>query len=156
MDSGEAQHMPTGSGMPGLKDSNYPSKIAKRNIILVASIIIGIIAAALILNFFHLLPLPKFLKPKSISKPVPVTAIIARGILTTINGVNITITVYGQPQTFSLTGTKDFQQVISGTIGKGDAKVGLSSVVALKVGQEVLIIADKGSAQAKTVYILKN
>ena len=150
----EAQPAPVELGTPNPEGSNHTPKIAKRNVVLVVSTIIGIILLVLTLNFFHILSLPKFLKPKSISKPVPVTTILAKGVLTAINGTNIVVTVYGQPQTFSIAGTRDFQRVISGTIRNGDAKVDLSSASALKVGQEVLIIADKGSTQAKTVYIL--
>ena len=93
-------------------------------------------------------------KPSSISKSVPVTLNVARGNLTSMIGSTITVDVYGNVRSFSIKDTKDFQKVVSGQIKTGDAKTGRASVSELKVGQQILVIADIGSIQARSVYIL--
>lgn len=132
---------------PTLPKANSVQKIS----IVVAPLILVIILVLFILNYFHLFPSSK---PHSISKPVPVTLNLARGNLASINGTRITVNAYGKPKTFSLSGTKDFNKVVSGQIGK-DAKTQPTTISELKIGQEVLVIADIGSIEAKTVYILR-
>lgn len=145
-------------GVPKVEDLDSGTNSAKRKIILAVALIIGIILVVLvivILRFSHLLPSQTLQKPNSISKPAPVTLNLARGNLTTIDGSNIIVNSYGSPKTFSITSTKDFQKIVSGTVKTGDARTGPATASELKVGQEVLVIADVGSVEAKTVYILR-
>lgn len=141
-------------GPPVLSVTSAPNT-RRRKIIIVALVVVGVVLVVLTLIFLNIIPRPGFLKPKSISKQVPVTRTVVRGILTTISGTDITVDAYGKPQSFSVAGTRNFQRVISGNIGKNDTRVGLASISELKVGQEILIIVDKDSIQAKTVYILR-
>jgi len=93
--------------------------------------------------------------PSPVSKPAPVQITTARGIISSLSGSNLVASISGQPVTYSLSGTKDFQRVTSGTVEKGDAKTAPSTLSDLKVGQEVLIITPISSTQARSVYIIK-
>lgn len=151
MNPNEVQPVQSEYGAP-----NPDPRLTKRKIILIFSAVIGVILLFFVLDYFQILSWSKyFFKPKSISRQVPVTKTVAKGVLTAISGTDVTVTVYGKPQTFSIAKTRDFQQVVSGNTEAGDAKVVLTTMSVLKVGQEVLIIADKDSAEAKTVYILR-
>ena len=131
--------------------------VNRRTITLIALAVGVFLLTVLAVYLFRsgLLTAPTGTKPPPISKPVPATAIPNRGLLTAINGTNITVAVYGKSRIFSLAKTRDFKKVISGTVEKGDARVGPSSLSALKAGQEILVIVDKSSAQVKAVYIIK-
>lgn len=93
--------------------------------------------------------------PTSISKPAPVTITTARGTITELKKSELTIKFQDTLQVFSISGTKDFQKLVSGTVEAGDAKTVPASINELKVGQEILIIHNIGSTSARSVYIIK-
>lgn len=93
--------------------------------------------------------------PTPVSKPAPVTINTVQGTIKSVSSSSVTLDVSGKNQTFSISGTKDFQKITSGTVEAGDAKTAPSSASELKVGQKVLIIHEIGSTSAKAVYIIK-
>jgi len=139
---------PSGENLQVYRNPSKNKLILGTGLILVQTVIL------VVLYVFKLPPFTNLSQPKSISKSVPVTKTLVRGNLTAIEGTNITLSSYGKPRTFSLAQTKNFKQVTGGTIEKGDAKTGPSSMASLKPGQEILVVADLGSAEAKDIYIL--
>ena len=93
--------------------------------------------------------------PTPVSKPAPVTINTVTGTITALSSSSLTIDAGGKLQVFSISGTKDFQKITSGTIEAGDAKTAPSSASELKVGQKVFIIYNIGSTAAKSIYIIK-
>lgn len=136
--------------VPNVLDIESGSKWPKRKIILIAGISILVILS-FILGLLFLYPK----KSNSISKSTPATLNLSKGNLTSIEGTNINVSVYGKLQTFSIANTQDFQKTVSGSVEAGDIQVESTTVSELKVGQEVLVIAQIGSSAAKTVYILR-
>ena len=89
------------------------------------------------------------------SKPALVTISTVQGTITSLASSSVTINSENQTKTFSISATKDFQKVTSGTVAGGDVKTVPSSTTELKVNQQILIIYEVKSTNAKAIYILK-
>ncbi len=123
----------------------------KKRVALITAIVAGIILVVILLGYFHLLPFGKF---KSISKSGPAKVSLTRGTVTAINGSNLTLDTGGKSQTFSIANTKDIEQITSGSLEKGDAHTSPSVISALKVGKNILAVANIGSQEANVILIV--
>lgn len=92
---------------------------------------------------------------QAVAKPAPVRTTTTRGIAAAVTGTSLTVNSSGKSQTFSIIGTADFQRIISGTVEKGNVKTVPALASDLRVGQDVLVIANIGTTQARDVYIIK-
>lgn len=92
---------------------------------------------------------------KSISHPAPVTITTVRGVINALTPSSLTVNSSGKVQTFSIPAAKDIHRVISGRIEDGTAKEAPALASDLRVGQEVFIVANIGSAEARAIYIIR-
>lgn len=90
-----------------------------------------------------------------ISKPVPVTIATARGTVSAVSSSSITIKAATGDVTATFPANVDVQKLTSGTLEKGDAKTSPAKVEDIKVGQEVLLVLNKGTSQARSLLIIK-
>ena len=94
--------------------------------------------------------------PSVISQPAPNDTRTAQGTLVRINNNILSVQISGASvQHFIVSKTFDFQQLVSGTPQRGDAKTVPAAYSDLQTGQQVLVIAEKNSNYARSVYILQ-
>ena len=94
--------------------------------------------------------------PSVISQPAPNDTRTAQGTLVRINNNILSVQISGASvQHFIVSKTFDFQQLVSGTPQRGDAKTVPAAYSDLKTGQQILVIAEKNSNYARSVYILQ-
>lgn len=100
---------------------------------------------------------PKLDEPASnISKPAPNETRTAQGTLVRLNNNILSVQASSASvQHFIVSKTFDFQRLVSGTPERGDAKTVPAAYSDLKTGQQVLVIAEKDSNYARSVYILQ-
>lgn len=91
----------------------------------------------------------------SISKPVPVTTRTLRGTVTAVSDASISINSQGKVENFSLEGVNDIFRLTGGSLEGGDAKTAQAPLKDIKIGQEVLVIADKDSPAVQRLVIIK-
>ena len=91
-----------------------------------------------------------------ISQPAPNDTRTAQGTLVRINNNILSVQISGASvQHFIVSKTFDFQQLVSGTPQRGDARSVPATYSDLKTGQQILVIAEKDSNYARSVYILQ-
>lgn len=136
-----------------------PQPSSRRNIIIISVLVL---IALLLGGIFYINSKKSSPKPIQVEKPAftptPQPSIkisTNRGIITAIDDQNISIKAGTNTATFSLKQAKDIQKVTSGTLESGKVKTAPAKLSDLKVGQEVLIVAEKDSTIARSILIIK-
>lgn len=80
----------------------------------------------------------------------------ARGTVTAVSNESLTINTGSGLQTFSMAKLRDVQKVVSGTLEANNGRIDQASTSALKVGQELVVIASKDTPpKVRSILIVK-
>ncbi len=134
----------------------------KALILLVAAVLILVILFFSLASFKDSLFNQLFPKPHSFaSAPIAISAQTAvtiqatQGTISSIDTTSQTLNLASPNASYSLSQTKDYQRVLSGTLAGNNIVATSSAQTELQPGQKVLILWDKNaSSSARAVYIL--
>lgn len=128
--------------------------MSKKQIIIFTIAVIILLAGVAGLFLFPFSPFYQAPKPKPISQPAPVRISSVRGEIVELTETKIIISQDDKTYTFPATSIQDVNKLVTGSVEAGDAKTVAVDKTELKVGQSVLLIAEKNLSWIRAVYIL--
>ena len=98
----------------------------------------------------------QFLSRSSISKPAEREIKSVTGTIVKLSNTVLSIQTNEGVKNYIITKTFDFQKLIEGNIQKGNAKTIPVSFDSLKLNQQVLVLSEKNSNHAISIYIVSS